>query len=224
MTEQRDERFNNDDLYDKYSVTIKVRDKLCGGVPKNHELIESWVKARTAHDDRMTKTQTAEVIETVLEEKTESAWTGFQCDPEHGLFLATRNVKAMLRESATMLRLFVKKRGSKQIVQHGFEIKGGWHHSDGRVYLCQDEPDGADEGAIHVMTAQGPRTAIKKVDYVSQCEIKFQIWVFKTAAQEKRHLGEADVIEMLTFAQENGLGAQRSQGYGKFDVTGFESM
>ena len=50
------------------------------------------------------------------------------------------------------------------------------------------------------------------------------IWILKTEPQEKRHIGEMDLKTMLTHAQENGLGSNRSQGSGKFDVIEFQPL
>ena len=213
--------FDSSELYDRYNVTIKVRNRIMGGVPKSSEVIEAWVRARTGYDDELTKAQTEEALATQVAEEAEKMWTGFPGD-ERGLFVATRQIKAMLRESATMLGITKKKRGSKQVVQHGLEIKGPDHEQ--RVYLGVTEASGSDEGPIHVMTAQGPRTALKRQDYVDAPTLSFAIWVLKTAPQETRHMGETEIVQMLTFAQENGLGASRSQGHGKFDVVEFSTM
>ena len=121
-----------------------------------------------------------------------------------------------------MLRFTTDKRGCKQIFQHGFEVKA----PDGgeRLYLGATGTLPFDEGPIHVQTPQGPRTAIKRVDYVERPSITFEVWVLSTHASETRHIGENDVVQMLRFAQENGVGADRSQGRGKFDVTGFDVL
>ena len=217
-------------LYERYRVTLKIREKLFGGVPKNPDLIEAWVKARTGYDDELTKAQTKEALETQTEEIAAGSgmWTGFASD-DVGIFLHTRNVKAMFRESSTLLGITQKKRGSKQIIQHGFEVKGcvvknsKLATSESHVYFMKDDnilavPDGSEEGPIHVMTAQGPRTALKRQDFVEEAMLAFDVWILKTESAEKRHLGEKDLHHMLTHAQENGLGASRSQGNGKFDV------
>ena len=217
-----DERFKTDGLYDKYRVTIQMRDWICGGMPKNPDMIETWIKARTGHDDEQTEEQTKEAVEALIESETEACWTGFSGD-ENGLFIWCRQIKAMFKEAATMLRVTVTKKGSKQILQHGFEIKATDGH-DRRVYLGVKEPSGSEEGPIHVTTPQGPRTALKRFDYVEKARIQFEVWVLKTDAREKRHVGEKELIKMLTFAQENGLGANRSQGYGKFDVVEFSKI
>lgn len=221
-----DERFNNDSLYEKYAVTIRIRRKICGGVPKNPDLLKTWIASTTKFDDATTTKQVAEAREALLQPTEERSWNGFPSD-KTGIFVWSRQVKAMFKEAATMLRVTVEKRGSKQILQHGFEIRGT--EAEDRVHLQKGkqwvpEPDGNDENPIHVDTAQGPRSAIKRIDYVEQPSLSFTVWVLKTAPAENRHLGEKQIIEMLQFSQENGLGAYRSQGHGKFDVISFESM
>lgn len=207
-------------LYDRYAVTIAMRERLCGGTPKNKELIRTWVEARTGFADEQTDAQTAEAVATMTEDVAEKSWIGFPTDEGGALFIWARQIKAMFRESMTMLRITTKQVGSKQILQHGFEIKAPGTGSD-RIPLGKDQPDGTDESAIHVMTAQGPRTALRRMDYVLRARLSFEVWVLKTEAAEKRHIGKDDIVRMLAHAQENGLGASRSQGYGKFDVVEF---
>lgn len=219
--------FDSTALYDHYRVKIQIRERIYGGVPRDKEVIAAWVKARTGFDDEQTKLQIAEAealteaaVGELIEETAEKMWTGFPVEPGKGLFIFTRQVKAMLRESMTMLGITKKKIGSKQILQHGIEVKGFEH--DSRLYLGVSEASGTEEGPIHVMTAKGPRTALKRQDYVETPTLSFQLWVLTTAAAEKRHIGQDEVVQMLTFAQENGLGASRSQGHGKFNVIEFE--
>lgn len=215
-------------LYDLYEIAIVVRNRLDGGVPKDPKLIEAWVKAKTGHDDEKTQEQIAEHlpdIEAAGDEAAAGMWCGFK---RHGEgddarpYVEPRQVKAMLRECATVLGIIKKKRGSRQIIQHGFEVKGLKEES--RIYIEVHNP-GTHEGAIHVMTAQGPRSAIKRNDYVGEdSRLGFRVWVLKTATQETRHIGEKDLKEMFALAQENGLGANRSQGSGKFNVVEFKKL
>jgi hypothetical protein len=214
--------WNPEHLYDRYLVKITLRDKICGGTPKNPDLIKDWIKAGTGFDDEQTVAQTKEAQDALIEETTEKSWNGFPGDLEAGLFIWSRQVKALFKECASMLRITVDKRGSKQIFQHAFEIKG-LDKAD-RIYLRTSKPTGFDEGPIHVQTAQGPRTALKRVDYVERPTLSFMVWVLATHTAETRHVGEKDIRKMLLFGQENGLGADRSQGRGKFDVVGFEPL
>lgn len=206
-------------LYDIYTVTIRARNRICGGTPKNPDLLRGWIAATTEHDDSKTTDLVNEARAALLEPTEEKSWNGFRGDPTLGLYVECRQLKALFKEAATMLRLTTDKRGSKQIFQHGFEIKA----VDGgdRLFLGTKEPTGCAEGPIHVQTAQGPRTAIKRVDYVERASLTFEVWVLSTHASETRHIGESDIVQMLTFGQENGFGADRSQGNGKFDVVDF---
>jgi hypothetical protein len=210
--------FDARELYDVYRVEIAMRQELCGGMPKNPDLLKGWIAATTEHDDATTTEQEAEARTVLLQPTEEKSWNGFPGD-EKGLFVWARQVKALFKECATMLRVTTTKIGSKQIFQHGFEIKGS--EKADRIYLGKTEPDGMREGPIHVQTAQGPRTALKRVDYVLGVRLRFEVWVLHTEGGEKRHVGEEELRRMLTFGQENGLGAERSQGHGKFDVIEF---
>jgi hypothetical protein len=212
---------DNSHLYDRYGVTIAARERLTGGVPKNPELIRSWVESTTEHSDATTDAQVAESLEKMVETTTEKCWTGFFSD-DRGIFLEPRQFKALFRECATLLQTFVKRRGSKQIYQHGLEVKSP--EGGSRIYVGKHKPDGFVEMPIHVQTAQGPRSALKRFDFVECVTITFQVWVLKTASQEKRHVGEDTLRDWLALAQENGIGANRSQGYGKFDVLSFEPI
>ena len=216
--------FDPASLYDHYAVTIRFRDRVCGGTPKNPEVLRTWIVSKTGHDDETTTAQEKAAREALLEPTEEKSWIGFPAD-EHGLFLWARQIKALFKESATMLRVTTTKLGSKQIFQHGFEIKSVEKSRPAdRIYLGTKEPTAWAEGPIHVTTAQGPRTALKRVDYVERPTITFAIWVLRTEAAEKRHVGEEEIVKMLTFGQENGIGADRSQGHGKFDVVEFQRL
>lgn len=215
-------QFDTNILYDRYRVQIKFRSWLCGGMPRNKDLIRTWVEAQTEHADEETNKQVAELEETV-NEVSEKCWNGFP-EGDEGLFIWTRQVKALFRECSTVLGMTREKRGSKQIIQHAFEVKGTHGLDLQRIYLGKKAPDGTEEKAIHVMTAQGPRSALRRTDYVEGVELTFEVWVLGTSAQESRHIGEKDIVRLLTLAQENGLGACRSQGHGKFDVVEFEKI
>lgn len=206
-------------LYDIYNVTIQIRDRICGGQPKNKDLIRSWVEATTKFKDEKSEVLTQEHLDLVVSDVADKNWIGFPSD-DQGLFLQSRQVKACIKQSASLLGITKKKIGSKQILAEGTEVKsmmGG-----DRIYLGCKQPTGTDESAIHVVTAQGPRTALRRMDYVEKPIIQFEIWVLKTDGNEKRHIGEDQLCDILRHAQENGLGASRSQGQGKFWVTEFK--
>ena len=100
-------------------------------------------------------------------------------------------------KSKTAERLFVEK-------DHIF------FYRDGKII---EKPDGHEERAIHVIGALGPRSALKRYDYVVEPEMKFHI----------RYLNDGlitlDLIDVfLEYAGWNGLGSDRSQGEGRFEL------
>jgi hypothetical protein len=213
-----DNRFEARGLYDVYRVTIQIRDRICGGMPRNAGLIESWVKATTGHKDEQAENLAKADLELLVNEVAEKSWIGFGEDAG-GLLIQARQIKACIKQSATVLGVIKKKKGSRQILAEGMEVKA----TDGgdRIHLGVKEPTGTHENAIHVMTLQGPRTALRRMDYVTRPRLAFEVWILRTAPQEDRHIGEEDLVHILRHAQENGLGASRSQGEGKFHVVEF---
>lgn len=217
------DQFNPRSLYDIYRVKLAVRDRIVGGMPKNPELIKAWVESTRPDGEPVDEAKTAALIqedaELIVNAVAEKMWTGFPEDKD-GIFMPARQVKAMLKQSASVLRITEQKRGSKQILAEGMEVKA----LDGSDRLRLGKaPSGNEERAIHVKTAQGPRTALKRFDYVTKPVLEMEIWVLHTAGQEKRHIGQKELTSILMHAQENGLGASRSQGEGKFDVVEFQA-
>jgi hypothetical protein len=219
--------FNARNLYDIYKVKIACRERLYGSTPKSAELIRIWLETRTKKNKSITPADVDQMVsdaESVLvsnKEDEDKSWTGFQGD-EHGLFVSTNNVKAMLKQGASILGFTIKKRGSKQILAEGMEVKGLKRPS--RLYFDKTEPDGCEERPIHITGPQGKRNALKRSEYMENPVLEFEVWVLKTASSEIRHIGEKELRTILAFSQENGVGGDRSQGAGKFDVTEFAKV
>lgn len=216
------------DIYTKYRIKFEFRGRVFGGYPKATELIAPWIKSRTGFDDDLTKQQVTEA-EQAMESQAleESSWTGFPSDPGVGLYLDTRAVKSGMRECFSVARIFVDKPGTKQIFQHALVVDGLLHQD--RLYFTRGdkflaEPDGYIERPIHPETAQGKRSALKRADYVENAQIEFLLRVLTTHPQEKRHIGRGELELALTLFQEDGLGADRSQCFGRFNVIEIEEL
>ena len=220
--------FSPQKLYDIYNVEIRFREKVCGGKP-HASLLEDHIIRKTGHDDELTKRLIEQAKEGAppdegdLEEKVQQSSTRFLSDND-GLYIDAYQAKAMLRQSGSMLGLYRKRIGTKQVCAEGMEVKGVLHER--RLHFGRHAPTGTYEATVHVTTAKGKISGIKRVDYLEgdDLHLPFQVWILKTEAAEKRHVGEKDLVEILRFSQENGLGADRSQGYGKFDVVKFEKI
>ena len=171
MTKKSDDRFNPARLYDRYRVKIAVRDRICGGMPRNKELIRAWVESTTEFSDEKSEALIQENAELVVNAVAEKCWNGFPED-ENGLFVPTRNVKAMLKQSAQLLGIYGKKRGSKQILAEGMEVKSLGARAD-RVHLGKllPEPDLAeDPDRQGVLRARGEERHDHLVEGERECE------------------------------------------------------
>lgn len=74
--------------------------------------------------------------------------------------------------------------------------------------------DGREEKAIHVITPQGPRSALKRYDFIrAGVELTFSVRILRDGV-----VTEHDLLRMLEHGQDNGLGSGRSQGNGRFEV------
>ncbi len=128
-------------------------------------------------------------------------------------------IKAMLKDATRHSQLTQQVPGLTSKIAHAVEI------FPDRIYLTKigeggtHKLDGYEEKAIHVMTAQGPRTSIKRSDYVNSPEIEFNI------AVGTKDLTEEVIVRLLAHSEVfEGLGASVSQHYGKYDILEFERL
>jgi len=200
------------DLYRKYAATIQFRDQILGGIPKAKDLIEFWLRRKGfSGRELMTIAQKTAVDVQAVEKEILKIhnWTGFKKDRE-GLFIEERQVKALLKEAAYVLRLS-KTPGFRDSISHGVFVKPE------RIHLLRGsrtllEVDGYVERPIHVISPQGPRTVVVRQDFVLKPRSSFNLIVASP------QLKFEDVQRLLYLGQEIGLGASRSQGFGKFVI------
>lgn len=190
-----------ENLYKKYAVQIQIRDKLLGGKPKTEKLIEGWLKSRGRED-----TLKKEIAEIDIVEEEKRAWTGFKRD-EKGLYLDSYQIKGMVKEVRKVLGL--KQRGLVGLIQSGFFVYPA------RIYLGKKEPDNFVEETAQVMGARGPRSTIKRHDYVEKVKLDFEVRYFDTGV-----LTEKMLRLIFEAGQEVGLGTNRHEGgeFGRFEV------
>jgi hypothetical protein len=234
--------------YDRYYTKILV-EKITGGIPATREIIRSWIVARTGHDDNLTDQLVAEMeakldetraaqkkfsipsevtakVDEAVADREEKSWCTFLCDMDYGLYLEARCVKAMFKECASLEDMFDCRRGTKQLMQHGTFLVRSPKGKHDRIFLGFNKPSGTEERPIHIKNGpMGPRTAIKKVDYVLGATMEFEVWVPRfISPSEIKYIRECDIEDLLTLARFNGIGSDRSQGSGQFLVLEFSKL
>jgi hypothetical protein len=221
-------------VFARYAVTIKFRDKIMGGVPKDAKIIESWLRAKAGIEQKEELRRA--MLQTILdnggdvndemtyEEISDAAaklslhrqTNGFKRDNEVGLYLESRAVKAGFKESTNVLFA-----GS----QWGPTRKGPRNFVAERVFVSPDkislgvqEPTGIELFIGHTSGPSGPQSNLTHIEYVTQPTIKFVVMVARDGVEDNHW------PEIFVHMQENGLGALRSQGFGRFDVLQFDRL
>ena len=83
---------------------------------------------------------------------------------------------------------------------------------------------GVEQRFIHVMTARGERNAIKFLDYVVDPYIEFTLMLKNVNARPLHTITLEHIETMLEYGTTHGLGAERSQGWGRYEVTGITEI
>ena len=214
-------------------MTLKFRDKLMGGIPQDPKVIEGWLrsKAGITNDEEIrqatmrtlielgvdvTPEMTYEQMVTASEELASTKSTnGFKRDDD-GLYIEGRQVKAAIKESVNILYAGVR---------WGKTKKGPKSYTAERVHILEDcihvdrtEPDGVELVIGHVSGPQGQRSTLTHHQYIDRPEISFTTMQMDGSGD----LSENEWARVWVSMQEQGIGALRSQGHGRFDVIAYE--
>ena len=168
-----------------YAVALQVRSQLNGGVPKSPAAIEAWIRTNidgTSRLEQLIDTTKQEIgsdqlTDAEVEALKSSCWNSFKVD-DTGIYIEGRQVKAMLKEAANVMKSVVDMTAFKaRIAERVFVI-------DRKIYLGA-APTGSQEGVVHAMTARGPISALKKSDYIKAPVVKFRLKVLDEKLKTK---------------------------------------
>lgn len=220
-------------LFQHYRARLIFRDKLVGGVPFDPHIIEGWLRSKMGLTDEVEIQQRVSDImkETGMLEPgmTWEDWQeassklagikqkqGFKRD-DQGLYIEERQIKAALKESASIVfewqgssakqrEAYGVGKSAKSFLAERVFIKPG------KIYLGKMAPDDTETFVGHVTGPQGPRSTLGYHEVVVGAEITFEVEVMRDAVPANWW------PELWVHMQENGIGALRSQGYGRFDI------
>ena len=201
----------------RFAGSIHVTE-MAGGIPTDPHVAEGWLKSKIADKDDLIRDM---VAETMLERGVtadEAAklvdihkhLNGFKRD-EHGLYYEGRQLKAALKEAAS-IRFPGQKWGSTRkgtlsfFPEHIFVVED-------RLHLGVVEPTRINQR--FVSTWRG--TGIQYEEVVEDAKFDF------TIISDFDFKAEEWALLWLT-AEQMGVGASRSQGFGRFVVTRWERL
>jgi hypothetical protein len=211
----------SDDLgkvYVEYDVGLHVF-TIAGGAPSDPRVIESWVRMNlgaTTEDEinrlvAQTMIERGIVASEAAEEVAASTkLNGFKRD-DKGLYSEGRHAKAMLKENANIS--WPKRRwGPSAKGTRGWWAEHVQVHED-RIHHGRTEADDVHQHFVH--SRYGSSFVYLEVNY--DIDVSFTILV-----DGDNLISDDDWAGLWVRAEQNGLGASRSQGYGKFAVTRFD--
>jgi hypothetical protein len=205
--------------FDTYTVKIKLRD-IVGGLPMDPKLVEKWVnatnKTKSAEEREALKNADLALLPEATEEKKEQQGIGF-ARKDGQLVIEGRQVKAMLKEAANIIKNNVP---GEPITQLKSKVADQVFVVEEFITLGRTEPDAVEQKPIHVMTAQGPRNSIKVYEICRGVNVEFT--VKRHNQKGKQAVLEKVLLAILDYGQSIGLGADRSQGHGLFEVLSVE--
>lgn len=212
-----------------FAGTIHVG-TIAGGTPTDPKVAEGWIRTKGAlgqdAKDDLIRQAVAEVMvergigadEAVAEVAKNKSLNGFKRD-ESGLYIEGRQLKAAIKEAASVAYAAGKLlnngknawgRTSKGIL--GFIAEHVCVVED-KLHLGVTEPSGVNQRFVH--TFRG--SSIQYEEYIADAKVDF------TVKSDHNFTDEQWAMLWLT-GEQQGIGASRSQGYGRYEVTRWEAL
>ncbi len=208
----------------QFAVTLHI-DRILGGIPSDPHVAEGWIRTKLGTDkdeiirDLVNKTMEERGIsaeEATKEVNLSKHLNGFKRD-EDGLFIEGRQVKSAIKEAASVALAAAKLETRYGITNKGVLSFVAEHIIvvEDRIYLGAAEPAGVLQSfPKNPITKQ---TGIQYTEYVDDTEVSFTVisdWPFS----------EQEWAMIWLTGGQQGLGASRSQGYGRYRVTEFRQL
>lgn len=240
-----------DELFAIYRVQLEFRDRVVGGTPSNPKLIEAWLRSKmhitreeelkqltlqtlrelgldpelfAGEDGEVPEGLTFETLAEVAEKIAKKSNTSMFKRDEHGLYVEQRALKACLKENAAIVYPGSVMAGSRATRwpptgKSPRSALAEWVFIEpDHISLGVQEPTGVDLSIGHITGPQGPRSTLDYYEYVERATIEAEIMVLQDRVP-------ADAWPYIwREAEENGLGAKRSQGFGRFWVKAWDPV
>lgn len=206
----------------KYKGSLLVG-TIAGGTPTDQKVAEGWLRTKLGAKDDLLREMVAETMvergvtaeEAATIVDTNKHLNGFKRD-ENGLYIEGRQLKAALKEAASVAvaagKLEMRGWGKTNKGLLGF-LAEHVHVVEDKLYLGVTEASGVTQRFVHTFRGTG----IQYEEYVSDAKIEFTIETdYKFTDEQWAHI-------WLT-GERQGIGASRSQGFGKYTVTSWDKM
>lgn len=219
------------DHWARYRATLQVRDRICGGIPKDPDMMRQWLEARikggndAAVAELYAETLAAVGTEAPFSEAVDAllpqvqGGTTFKRNEAGACCYEGRLMKAALKEAANVVYP-----GGAFPGQRAGSRKGLRNTMAETVFVEEDlislgvEVPTTEQMVAHPNTPRGKVSTIKVFDVVERPKIECHIIVLDDWMPAKLW------ARVWGHLEENGLGANRAMGFGRFDLLGFDKV
>lgn len=226
-------------MWTNLNLEMRFTVPLCGGVPRNDDLVKKWVELRKATEAEHAKMKDPKTLDQVADERVATTdtldvdeemskvWVGFSRDSDGFLFIRGGALRAHLKDAAQVLgRIFKLGRieGMDVIKLFAAKLKDSLYIKEDQIRLlngdgiAMKQATGYRDATMSVMTAQGPRTCLKRVDFVSPCTMKATLQLLYGSEIKQEHIQKC-----LEYGCVHGFGQDRSLQFGRYEFTLEES-
>lgn len=207
---------------------------IAGGVPTDPKVAEGWLKTKLGVDkDDLIREMVAETMvergvtadEATKIVDTQKHLNGFKRD-DQGLYIEGRQLKAALKEAASVAvaagKLNARGWGKTNkgllsyLAEHVFVVEDRLHlraSTGGDESRVLQEPSGIAQRFVHTFRGSG----IQYEEYVEAAVIDFTVI-------SDHDFSEPEWAAIWTTGEQQGIGASRSQGFGRYAVTRWDSL
>lgn len=227
-----------------YAVEVQISEQIVGGIPKDPDTIMAWLRSRLEMEDRVLIEMAEEVAAQMQESSGErpdadELLAGVAREFEGGngfksvdgmLVYEGRCVKAGLKEAANIAYPGTEFPGKSKIAGKsatGKDVfkKGLKNTLAERVFVPEQyislgvaEPSRTEQRIKHIVTPQGPRSAINVVDVVDHPRLSFHVNVVDDFLPDEVWGRIWSVLEEI------GFGSDRARSDGKFTLERWERI
>jgi hypothetical protein len=204
-------------MFKLYKVAMEFENRVCGSVPLSKELVPIWLKSRMpknkSDNDRPVEEIEQEVLDSIQETE-ERTTLGFQ-DQDGVLVVRGGTIKAHLKDCANQVKDALKPqiKAFRAKVANKVYVDEYWIPIMRRDEFVT-EPDGSFEQPVHVMTAMGPRNALKQIQYVEKPVLSFTLKLLP----DKEVTADA-LRSVFEYGSVHGYGGERGMGEGRYRFT-----
>jgi hypothetical protein len=229
-----------DEFFQQYEAELTFEDKLMGGVPKKPDVIEAWIRSKAGIEDEqevrrmVVRTlqeqgvelpdipESANITDLTYDQVKKAAesiagqqqTTGFKLNGD-GIFIESRQIKAAIKEAVNIGFAGLPKKdlwGPTKKSPKGFTAERVFPDPS-EIVLGREQPDGIEQVIGHIKDQHGSRSTLGYHEFALKPVISFTLKVLDDSIKPEWW------ARIWAIAELNGIGALRSQGYGRFKVT-----